>query len=59
MKSKLSIIKYAVDTIQDGSIVAVGGNTNYRHPIALALEIINQEKKNLKLFSMTAGLSCD
>lgn len=59
MKSKISTIKCAVDAIQNGSIVAVGGNTNYRCPIALALEIINQEKRNLTLVSMTAGLPCD
>ena len=44
MKSKLSTVEHAVGAIQNGCIVAVGGNTNYRRPTALALEIISQKK---------------
>ena len=59
MKSKLSTIEDAIATIRDGAMVALGGMTNYRRPMALSLEIIRQGKKHLSLFAMTAGLESD
>ena len=55
MKSKVTSIEEAIGAIGDGTMVAVGGMTNYRRPVALALEIIRQKKRHLTLFAMTAG----
>jgi glutaconate CoA-transferase, subunit A len=59
MKSKITDIKTAVNHIKDGAMVAVGGMTNYRRPVGLVLEIINQEKRHLVLLTMSAGLESD
>jgi glutaconate CoA-transferase subunit A len=59
MKAKVCDLREAVFRIPDGAVVGVGGNTNYRRPVTLALEIIAQGKKNLTVLAMTAGLACD
>lgn len=59
MEDKLCSLQEAVSMILNGAIIGVGGFTNYRRPVALALEIIAQAKSNLTLLSMTAGLACD
>jgi glutaconate CoA-transferase subunit A len=59
MESKIRDIKTAVQAIRDGSMVAMGGMTNYRRPVALSLEIVNQKKRHLCLLAMSAGLESD
>jgi glutaconate CoA-transferase subunit A len=59
MKSKIRDIRTAVQTVQDGSMIALGGMTNYRRPISLSLEIVKQKKRHLVLLAMSAGLESD
>jgi glutaconate CoA-transferase, subunit A len=59
MESKIRDIKRAVQAIRDGSMVAVGGMTNYRRPVSLSLEIVKQRKRHLVLLAMSAGLESD
>jgi glutaconate CoA-transferase subunit A len=59
MKSKLSTLEDSIIKIKDGAMVAVGGMTNYRRPVALSLEIVHQKKRHLTLFTMTSGLESD
>jgi len=59
MESKIRDIKTAVELVRDGAMVAVGGMTNYRRPVRLSLEIVNQKKRHLSLLTPSAGLESD
>lgn len=52
--SKLKNLKEAIEEIQDGSIIAMGGNVLHRAPVAAVTELITQNKKRLNLVK-TAG----
>ena len=59
METKICTLKEATSMIPNGSVVGIGGNSNYRRPLKICLEMIHQKKRDLTLLSMTAGLSCD
>lgn len=54
LKTKLIRLKEAVELIQDGSKIALGGNTLHRSPSAIVREIARQRKKDLEVIK-TAG----
>ena len=45
--SKLSSIQDAVQSIENGALLALGGNALHRSPIAFVLELIPREKRSL------------
>lgn len=57
--SKLVTISQAINTIQSGDVIAIGGNVLHRAPMALVREIIRQEKKNLKLIKTAGAMDVD
>lgn len=54
MREKLTSLAAAIATIEDGAIVALGGNTVQRGPFAAVHEIVRQGKRGLELVK-TAG----
>lgn len=58
-RTKLVSIREAVEQIADGSKVAVGGSLIRRAPMALVREIVRQKKKDLTLYSWSAGMDFD
>lgn len=58
-KSKLRSLADAVGLIKDGDVVAIGGHTARRHPMALVREIIRQSKKRLHLVGWNNGIDMD
>ncbi|MFC4387000.1 CoA transferase subunit A [Gracilibacillus marinus] len=52
--SKVIQLEKAVDTIVDGSTIALGGNVLHRAPMAFVREMIRQDKRNLRIVK-TAG----
>ena len=52
-------IQEAVAAVPHGALIGIGGNINSRRPVALALELIAQQKRDLTLLGLTAGLACD
>lgn len=58
-RSKLVSIHDAIAQIPDGAKVAVGGSLIRRAPMALVREIVRQKKKNLTLYSWSAGMDFD
>lgn len=59
MVSKIRTIQEAVKLIKDGDQILTGGWTVIRRPMALAHEIIRQNKKNLHIVCGTAGTDTD
>lgn len=57
--SKVLSLKEAISLIKNGDSVAFGGMLIYRRPVAAALEMIRQEKKDLVLMGWTLGLEAD
>ncbi|MCU9595518.1 CoA transferase subunit A [Caldibacillus thermolactis] len=57
--SKLSSIQDAVQSIENGALLALGGNALHRSPIAFVLELIRQEKKDLSLIKTAGALDVD
>lgn len=57
--SKVVSLEEAISLIQNGDSVAFGGMLIYRRPMAAALEIIRQQKRNLTLMGWTLGLEAD
>lgn len=52
--NQITNIQNAINIIEDGYTVAIGGNVLHRAPMALCREIVRQEKKQLKILK-TAG----
>jgi glutaconate CoA-transferase, subunit A len=50
--NKLRTSKEAIETIEDGATLAVGGSANRRVPMALVREIVRQEKQGLRIVSL-------
>jgi glutaconate CoA-transferase subunit A len=64
MKSKCISIEEAVELVQSGSMLALGGMTLYRRPVAFVRALINHHQKtntpdNLTLLAFTAGYESD
>lgn len=58
-KQKVMSLEDAISLINDGASVAFGGMLIYRRPVAAALELIRQGKKNLTLMGWTLGFESD
>jgi glutaconate CoA-transferase subunit A len=56
---KFTSLSEAVSLIQDGDIVAVGGNLSAREPMAVIREIIRQKKRNLHTVGGAHGIDID
>lgn len=54
INSKVKSLKVAVNIIQDGMTIAIGGNVLHRAPMAFIREIVRNNKKNLRIVK-TAG----
>ncbi len=59
MREKVRGLRDAVALIQDGDVVAIGGHTLRRHPMALIHEIIRQGRRNLELQGWNNGIDMD
>lgn len=58
-KDKTTSLSEAVELIEDGMTVAVGGSLIRRHPMALIYEIIRQGKKDLTLLGWNNAIDMD
>jgi glutaconate CoA-transferase, subunit A len=58
-KSKVATLEHAVAQIKDGDVVAVGGHTARRHPMALVREIIRQGRRRLHVVGWNNGVDMD
>lgn len=64
MANKLISMAQAVALVQPGSMLAIGGMTLYRRPVAFVRELIKHYRRtgepgNLTLLAFTAGYECD
>ncbi|SEQ26060.1 glutaconate CoA-transferase subunit A [Faunimonas pinastri] len=57
--SKIRSLADAVALIKDGDVVAIGGHTARRHPMALMREIIRQGRKDLHVVGWNNGIDMD
>lgn len=57
--NKVVSLSEAAGLIKDGEMVAFGGMTLYRRPMALVHEIIRQKIKDLQLLSFMGGIESD
>ncbi len=57
--TKQTSLQEAVQSIQDGSLLALGGNALHRSPIAFVYELIRQKKKDLSLIKTAGALDVD
>ncbi|MGQ9368322.1 CoA transferase subunit A [Azospirillum sp. ST 5-10] len=58
-KSKVASIEQAVALIRDGDVVAIGGHTARRHPMALVREIVRQGRRRLHVVGWNNGIDMD
>ncbi len=56
---KITSLEEAVATIEPGSIVAIGGHTLRRHPMALVRELVRQSKRDLHVMGWNNGIDFD
>ena len=56
---KLCTLAEAAALVKDDMTIALGGMTIYRRPVAFALELIRQKRRNLTLLNFTAGYESD
>jgi glutaconate CoA-transferase, subunit A len=59
IRSKVVTLEEAVASIENGAIVAIGGHTLRRHPMALVREIIRQGKSQLHIAGWNNGIDVD
>ncbi|MGC8542444.1 MAG: CoA transferase subunit A [Vulcanisaeta sp.] len=59
VKSKLMSISEALDLINDGDEIAIGGMSFHRNPMAMALAIARSNKRDLALIDREPGLAFD
>jgi len=57
--NKVESLADAVGRIRDGDVVAIGGHTARRHPMALVREIIRQGRKRLHVVGWNNGIDMD
>lgn len=57
--TKQITIQEAVSTIEDGALLALGGNALQRSPIAFVKELVRQDKKELALIKTAGALDVD
>ncbi|GAB6944759.1 CoA transferase subunit A [Vulcanisaeta sp. JCM 14467] len=58
-KSKLMRINEALDLINDGDEIAIGGMSLHRNPISMAIAIARSNKRDLALIDREPGLAFD
>ena len=56
---KLCSIREAIGSVQDGAMIALGGNTLNRAPMEAVLELVRQGKRRLRLVKTAGGLDVD
>lgn len=59
MSDKVVALSEAVALVQPGDIIALGGMTLYRRPVAFVRELIRSGVKELTLLALTAGYESD
>ncbi len=59
MVSKIGNLQTAVESIDDGSIIALGGNTLNRGPMGFCRELARQRKRGLRLVKTAGGMDVD
>ncbi len=57
--SKITTLQKAVETIENGSTVAIGGNVLHRAPMALVREIVRQKKRDLAVVKTAGAMDVD
>lgn len=57
--SKQTTLQKAVASIQDDSLLALGGNALHRSPLAFVYELLRQEKKDLSVIKTAGALDVD
>lgn len=57
--SKITSLEQAVQTVQNGSVVALGGNVLHRAPMAAVYELARQKKENLRLIKTAGAMDVD
>ena len=58
-KSKQTTVEKAVSIIESGSKLAIGGSLIRKAPMALVREVVKQKKRDLTLYSWSAGMDYD
>jgi glutaconate CoA-transferase, subunit A len=58
-KTITATVEQAVALIKDGDVVAIGGHTARRHPMAVVREIIRQGRKRLHVVGWNNGVDMD
>ena len=56
---KLCSMRAAADSVPDGALIALGGNTLNRSPMEAVLELIRLRKRRLRLVKTAGGLDVD
>lgn len=59
MREKLTTLAKAAQKIQDGMLIASGGNSLVRSPVAFGIELAKLKRKNLKHCAAAPGLLAD
>jgi glutaconate CoA-transferase subunit A len=59
LPTKVSSLEQAISAIHDGDILALGGMTLHRRPVAACVEIIRQQRRGLKLVDYCASYASD
>jgi glutaconate CoA-transferase subunit A len=61
MTEKVISLAEAAELVQDNQVLAYGGMTNYRRPVAFSVSLIGRASppRNLTLLAFTAGLASD
>src|SRR5690625_4733809 len=57
--SKQAKLSEVAQTIQNGDLLALGGNALHRSPIAFVLELVQQEKQGLSVIKTAGALDVD
>lgn len=58
-KNKLMSINEALDLINDGDEIAIGGMSFHRNPMSMAIAIVKSNKRDLALVDREPGLAFD
>jgi len=59
VSSKTASLAEAISLVGDGDVVALGGHTLRRHPMAAVAEIVRQRKRNLHVLGWNSGIDVD
>ncbi len=57
--NKLTDLTRAMETVPDGALIGLGGNTLNRAPMAAVMELARQKKRGLKLVKTAGGMDVD